>query len=169
MGAIPTLTSEEQAQVGAALKAAQAMGAAGQVSGEKPQRMIREEAPEHVREVLQFIISYMMDHKLDRTKVDDALNSTHGREFAKKTPAVWAFVTEHTKNRAGAQTMLMVAVKLLHADLMDMGIAVSTRTMMAHVHRLPALINRQFPGYAASGLLKLFATRKRVHEKEDES
>ena len=40
-----------------------------------------------------------------------------------------------------------------HADLCRMEVAVSARTLMSHIHRLPAVINKSFPGYAQAGHL----------------
>ena len=56
-------------------------------------------------------------------------------------------------NRVEQAAVATVAVELLYENMTQMGVMVSSRTLLAHVHRLPAALNRAFPGYAAAGIL----------------
>lgn len=58
-------------------------------------------------------------------------------------------------NKVKANALTRLSVNLLIKDLQSMGVAVSARTLMNHIHRLPAVLNKAFPGYAAAGLLHL--------------
>lgn len=58
-------------------------------------------------------------------------------------------------NRVRRRALMRLAAGLLYENLIAMDVAVSSRTMMSHVHRIPAVLNRNFPGYAANGMLHL--------------
>lgn len=57
-----------------------------------------------------------------------------------------------------------VSVRLLIQDLQEMHIAVSARTIMNHIHRIPGVLNKYFPGYAAAGLLHLIVRTEPDYE-----
>lgn len=76
-------------------------------------------------------------------------------KFAEKIPAVMIFFRKITTNRVKLRALIRIAIALLYKDLARMNISASTRTMMNHFHRVPAVLNRNFPGYAQSGLLGL--------------
>ena len=111
-------------------------------------------------EMAIFCLDAIVEHM--RSKGAD----TASRGMLMKTMAFTAF---HQKFREGLavffenaapkhvqrMAILRMAVSLLYDNLEAMGVAVSSRTVMAHVHRLPAVLNQAFPGYAASGKLHL--------------
>jgi hypothetical protein len=49
--------------------------------------------------------------------------------------------------------VLLEGFRILYEDLTAMGLATDGSMLMRHVHRLPALLNREYPGYAAGGYL----------------
>ena len=50
--------------------------------------------------------------------------------------------------------ILKLAIDLLYVDLLNwQKVAISPHTMLQQIHRIPATLNRYFPGYAQSGLL----------------
>lgn len=63
--------------------------------------------------------------------------------------------TSALNNKVKANALTRLSVNLLIQDMERMGVAVSARTLMNHIHRLPAVLNKAFPGYAAAGLLHL--------------
>lgn len=63
------------------------------------------------------------------------------------------------KNRISLRALFSLAVDLLYQNLVAMSVPVSARTMMNHIHRIPAVLNAAFPGYAAAGMLNLVVRR----------
>ncbi len=49
--------------------------------------------------------------------------------------------------------VLTLGIELLYRDLRDQLLPCSSRTLMRHVHRVPAVLDTNFPGYAESGLM----------------
>lgn len=85
----------------------------------------------------------------------------HYKSFAPKCPPLLAWIKTAfpTQNSAlHERALLRVGVRLLYEDIRRMGQAVSLRTLMAQIHRVPAVIDAAFPGYAASGLLHKILT-----------
>ena len=59
------------------------------------------------------------------------------------------------RNRVAQHALMRISIGLLYEDLVQMNIAVSSRAVMAHIHRIPSVLNKAFPGYASAGLLPL--------------
>lgn len=57
--------------------------------------------------------------------------------------------------KARQYALLCVGMRLLYKDMTEAGYPVSARTILAHIHRLPAIMNKNFPGYAYAGMLHL--------------
>ena len=72
--------------------------------------------------------------------------------FSSKAKDVFRFM-RGVDSRTQRRAFLALAVELLYDDLTSMDISVSARTMMSHVHRIPAVVNRSFPNYSRAGLL----------------
>lgn len=70
-----------------------------------------------------------------------------------KVPAIMKFVRSGVPRRVQQIGLLNVGVLLLYQNMQQMGIAVSSRAILNHAHRIPSVINNAFPGYAANGLL----------------
>jgi hypothetical protein len=64
-----------------------------------------------------------------------------------------AFFGRISKQRMVQDAILRNGLELLYYDLVSMNIAVSSHTLLNHIHRIPATLNRHFPGYAQSGML----------------
>lgn len=65
-----------------------------------------------------------------------------------------AFFNKMSSQRLVQDAILVEAIGLLYDDLLQwQGIAISSHTLLQQCHRLPATLNKAFPGYAASGLL----------------
>ena len=64
-------------------------------------------------------------------------------------------------SRTRIRVFLEQAIELLYIDLRDQNIPPTSRTLMMHIHRLPAIIDTSFPGYAAAGLLHWIVQNKR--------
>jgi hypothetical protein len=78
-----------------------------------------------------------------------------------KVPAVMAYLQKARFTRNETRAILHLGLGLLIADMQRMGIMTSARAVMAHFHRLPAVLNHAFPGYAEGGALAMIIRRKR--------
>lgn len=76
-------------------------------------------------------------------------------QFNKHYQAVNQYFTKAGLDKIQRRALFQIGLKLLYDNLTAMGIPVTSVTMMHHVHRVPAMINQQLPGYAESGLLHL--------------
>jgi hypothetical protein len=80
------------------------------------------------------------------------------RDFAKfrsQYAAVNKFFDAAKLDSGQRRTLFKVGVEMLYDNLCELGIPVTAATLMNHTHRIPAVINLGFPGYARSGLLRL--------------
>ena len=84
--------------------------------------------------------------------------------FKQKVEPIVAFLAKGAGRDSLTRTELMalfrLGISLLHQNMQSMQIAVSTRTMMNQIHRMPSVIELSFPGYARQGLLRLVIKRK---------
>jgi hypothetical protein len=64
------------------------------------------------------------------------------------------------KNRVARSGLLTLLASLLCDDLIEKGRPVHARAMMLHAHRIPAVLNRAFPGYAQFGMLHLIIRKE---------
>lgn len=90
----------------------------------------------------------------------DMRGTTGYSSFARKVPDVMAYLRKNITNRTQQAALLRVGVDLIRRYLVKSGIPAGTRTLMAHVHRIPEVIEQQFPGYAAAGMLHWIARRE---------
>jgi len=75
--------------------------------------------------------------------------------FAEKVPGLMKFVRKGAGSKNQQRVLLGLGFRLLYTSMTEFGWPTSSRLMMAHVHRVPSVINRNFPGYASAGLLGL--------------
>ena len=63
------------------------------------------------------------------------------------------FFESISKSKLVQDSILRMAIEYLYVDLLEWGVPVSSHTMLKQMHRIPATLNKHFPGYAQSGLL----------------
>jgi len=81
--------------------------------------------------------------------------------FKAKVPGVARFLNQRRQlSRQDLRAMFAFALELLIEDMQSMNMAIGARNIMNHIHRIPSVVNRAFPGYAQSGLLELLIKRK---------
>jgi hypothetical protein len=102
--------------------------------------------------LLDVIVEFLASRGLELNKVAMLRRVSQYQVFADKAGDVFRFM-RGVESRTQQRAFLVLAIGLLYDDLADMGIAVSARTMMSHVHRIPAVVNRSFPFYAEAGML----------------
>jgi len=74
--------------------------------------------------------------------------------FRQKLPGLLTYLRNAHPQRQGQIVVLRMGVELLYKDMTNAGYPVTARTLMGHIHRLPAAINRAFPGYARGGMMQ---------------
>jgi hypothetical protein len=75
------------------------------------------------------------------------------REFEGKLPELLSFLEKAHPSRSGQRALLMMGLDLLYRDMAERGLPVSAGTLLRHIHRIPATLNKHFPGYARAGML----------------
>lgn len=74
--------------------------------------------------------------------------------FRDKLPGLEQFIRQAAgTNRNKQRAVLYMGVDLLYRDLVEMGTTTSSRLLLSHIHRVPSVINKHFPGYARAGML----------------
>jgi len=64
-----------------------------------------------------------------------------------------AFFDKISQQRLVQDAVLCTGIEILYNDMINWGMPISSHTILNHIHRIPASLNRAFPGYAQSGLL----------------
>lgn len=74
--------------------------------------------------------------------------------FAEKCDMLKSYIDRSCdRSRVAKLAFIRLAVELLVTNLQQMRVPISASVVMNHVHRLPAVMDQNFPGYAKSGLL----------------
>jgi hypothetical protein len=115
--------------------------------------------------LLDIISDYMSRKGVDMSAPFVLSGGRHYSTFKNKSVAVYEYV-KPVGARNEQRALLRIGVSLLYADLERMGLAITSRLLMAHVHRIPAVINRAFPGYRKIGALKLILVKRKHSGKE---
>lgn len=124
-------------------------------SADGKQSMPAELAETDVELVLSEIAGYLKDQGIEFASTVMLKRVQGFKAFEAKVPATMIFFRRVTTNRVKLRALIRVSIGLLYKDLNKLGLSVSTRTMMAHWHRVPAVIDSAFPGYARLGVLGL--------------
>lgn len=77
--------------------------------------------------------------------------------FAEKVPEVLASLGAESLNTSQLRCVLRLGLGLVLDQLQEMGVPASASTLMNHIHRIPGVLDTNFPGYRQAGLLKLLA------------
>jgi hypothetical protein len=117
--------------------------------------MPAELAETDVELILSEIAGHLKEQGIEFVSVQMLKNVGGYRKFADKVPGIMIYFRKVTTNRVKLRALIRMSIALLYKDLARMNISASTRTMMNHFHRIPAVVNRSFPGYASSGMLGL--------------
>jgi hypothetical protein len=80
--------------------------------------------------------------------------------FRDKLPVVMRYLRSAKLSQVEQRYVLDLAFDLLYRFIAKRGQPVGPRLLMAQVHRIPDVLNNQFPGYASSGLLRMIARRE---------
>jgi hypothetical protein len=114
--------------------------------------------------ILDCIQKTMSSGRIDFSSLYDLKYSSQYRTFSRKVPALMDYLSKITLvtpvQECGSKRMkkyaaTMLGVLLLAENMKELSLPVSSRLVMAQIHRIPAVINKAFPGYAQSGMLHL--------------
>jgi hypothetical protein len=105
--------------------------------------------------VLSEIVGHMRSEGIEFASPTMIRNMPNFKSFADKVPVTMIYFRKVTTNRTKLRALIRMSINFLYRDLAKMRISASTRTLMNHWHRVPAVINYNFPGYAKIGLLGL--------------
>ena len=108
------------------------------------------EAPEE----LLMIAQHGRDKGGALVPVTDLMHAKQYDTFKVKLPRVQAFIAQVGSKNA-QRGLFRLGLVLLERDIRMRRMTPSYMQFMNEVHRIPALINREFPGYAANGMLRL--------------
>ena len=111
---------------------------------------------------LSVLAAYVKDKGVDYSTAGMLRKSNGYSAFREKVPVVFAFISQGARTRPEQLGLLRIGIELLYENLVQMGVSVSARTVMAHFHRVPAVINEAYPGYATAGLLHIIIGKKKV-------
>ena len=104
--------------------------------------------------LLDAISTTMSRMGVEHTSMSMLRKGPHYASFKEKAPSVIQFVRKAVPgDRLKQMAVLSIGVKLLYKNLEEMELPVSSRYLMQHIHRLPSVINKSFPGYATAGML----------------
>ncbi len=76
-----------------------------------------------------------------------------------KTSKLSKYLDRSGFNHTEMRFFMKIGVKLMVSDLEEIGVPVGGVTLMRHIHRIPLVIERAFPGYADSGALYMLVRR----------
>lgn len=104
--------------------------------------------------VLQAIADVMKKQNVETSSAHSLRKSAAYVGAKDKLQDLSVFFDSISKSKLVQDQILREAIQLLYHDLLQWQIAVSSHTMLKQIHRIPSVLNKSFPGYAASGLLQ---------------
>jgi len=110
------------------------------------------------RMIIQTICDVMKGHGAEFTGATTLLKPQNSKAFYVKVKddGLAEFLRNVTKrNKVAMQALVHLSIELLYSNMHKMKIETSSRTMMNHTHRIPAVLNEAFPGYADAGMLHM--------------
>ena len=147
MARLPHLSATELTTLSARVKALQ------QVAGNAPAETTLADT------VLETISEVLRGYGVDMASAMMMKRSHNFGAFSDKIPGLTAWMDQITRNRIEQRAVLTIAVDLLYQDLKHLTLPITGRTMMNHIHRIPAVMDASFPGYAKYGLLRMLIRR----------
>lgn len=103
--------------------------------------------------VLQAIKTVLLKNNIENPSIYTLKKSVAYVNAKGKMEDLSAFFDNISKSRMVQDAILREAISLLYYDLVNMNVSISSHTILNHIHRIPATLNRHFPGYTMSGLL----------------
>lgn len=161
--AIPKLSDEDFARLEKAVALRRAFGGAG-----KAETVTTKLSTDELI-VLEVLASYMTHIGVDAASAGMLAKTSNFQAFKRKIPALMETLKQSKLTRNETRAVIRSAIDMLYHRLVDQGLDTTSRRMMDHIHRLPALLDVNFPGYAMMGHLRLTVrgTAKNANEEDD--
>lgn len=153
---LPNLSNEELVRVSSACKALGSLPSDGEVRSAPTVGVDSD-----VTLVLDALVSFLNDKGLEFSSRKQLSSSRMFKSFSAKVPAVMVYARSVARSRNSLRAFFRLSFALLYEDILTMNVAVSSVTLMSHVHRIPAVINKAFPGYAQAGVLNWITRKKK--------
>lgn len=104
--------------------------------------------------LLQIICDVMRKNNVETPSPINLRKSAAYGQASGKLQDLQVFFELISKSKLVQDSILKEAVQLLYNDLLQwQGVAISSHTLLKQIHRIPATLNKNYPGYAASGML----------------
>ena len=104
--------------------------------------------------VLQAIVDVMKKNNVESTSVNVLKKSSAYVAAKPKIENLQIFFESITLSKIVQDQILRMGIDLLYFDLLNwQGFSISSHTILSQIYRVPATLNRAFPGYAGAGLL----------------
>jgi hypothetical protein len=115
---------------------------------------------------------YLAEHGRDRGGIPvattDMMNGAHYDAFKNKLPRVRVFISQ-VGSKTAQRALFKLGLVLIERSMRANSVAPTYTALMGQIHRIPGLINREFPGYAANGMLKLIIRKEDKHVRKEPS
>lgn len=127
----------------------------------------RNEGLDFARYVVDIIIEVLREQALPLPRTTANLASrSDWQAFSDKAQVIERYLLRSGLDRQGRVVVLKMGVRLLTKRLMAEGRQVSFNILLANAHRIPVMLNREFPGYAQAGLLHVLIGRPALTDGE---
>lgn len=103
---------------------------------------------------------------VERCNRSQLLGCAQYQSMRQKMPELMDYMRRGGSERVVLGAMLRLGIELLYRDLAAQDVPISSRVMLNHVHRLPAIFNRHFPGYAEAGMLHWIIRQESGHVRQ---
>lgn len=130
--------------------------------GSADRAVAHSDAPEE----LIVIAEFCRDKGMPPVKITDMMVSSHYDTFRSKIEPVRKYIAQ-VGDKTAQRALLRVALKQLHGDLVRKRYAISYVSYLDHFHRIPGIINREFPGYAQAGFMSLIIRGEISHVRKE--
>lgn len=151
VAALPRLTPAELRRVAERIKMLGAWSAVSASADAADATTTDAEAEAEV--LLEVIAGVVLRASGERVSTFALRRSSSFSSFRGKVALLHKFASKHVRSRAARRRLLAVGFEQLYRDLSGAGFSVTARMLMSCAHQLPAIFDKYFPGYAASGLL----------------
>lgn len=150
--AIRELSTQERRDLRSELSALIALG-----------KNVPEPAPDNQVEDLAGLVNTTLQEQGFEFMSTQRLRS-YCKDYRGVTARLWAFARSAMpySQRPEQMALLRLGIRMLAKNIEELQIPLTHATLMRQLERLPAVVNRGFPGYAQAGLLGM-VVRDRLH------